>query len=170
MTAAVGLALWPLGCEPSPEKGSHTPILPSEEDDALVNGQFDVGRIAYVVVYLDILWPRYVEELEGCKRFVKIIDESAIRELVQSLKREADEGLGKPAQFPGVNIDGVFQVVLKDGRSLFLGCWAQEYNQQIRAPSEDMLWEGPGHFRKAWRQWMLRYVYVATRHEHSSTP
>jgi hypothetical protein len=159
MAAAVGAALCSVGCEEPPDKGAHTPILPSEEDDALVNGQLDVARIACIIVYLDTLSPHYVEELEKCSRVVKVVGEPAISGFVQSLKPEADEGMGKPAQFPGINIDGVFQIVLKDGRSLYLGYWAQEHNQHIKAPSDDMLWEGPGHDRKAWRVWMLRYVY-----------
>jgi len=159
MAAAVGLALCSVGCEDPPEKGAHTPILPSEEADALVNGQFDAGRIACVIVYPHTLWPDYVQELEKCRRIIKIVGEPAISEFVELLKPEADKGLGKPVQFPRVNMRGVFEIVLKDGRSLYLGYCAQEDSQHIRAPSADMLWEGPGHSRKAWREWMLRYVY-----------
>jgi len=159
MAAAVGLALWAVGCEDRPEKLAHTPILPSEEDEALVNGQFDASRIACVIVYLRTLWPDYVEELGKCRRIVKIVGEPAISEFVESLKPEADQGLGKPAQFPGVNVVGVFEIVLKDGRSLYLGYCAQEDSQHIKAPSAYLHWEGPGHMGKAWRLWMLRYVY-----------
>lgn len=159
IAAAVGAVLCSVGCEDHPEKRSHTPILPSEEDEALVSGQFDASRIASIVVYQEVLWPDYVEELKRSRRIVKIVGEPAISQFVESLKPEADAGLGKPAQFPGENIDGVIEVVLKDGRSLYLGYWAQAHNQQIRAPSRYLHWEGPGHSRKAWREWMLRYVY-----------
>jgi len=159
IAAAVGAALCSVGCEDPPEKGAHTPILPSDEDNALVNGQFDATRIACVVVYLDTLWPDYVEQLETCRRIVKIVGEPAISEFVQSLKPEADKGLGKAAQFPGVNTGGVFRVVLEDGRSLYLAYCVQKDSQHIRAPSAYLHWEGPGHSRKAWREWMLRYVY-----------
>ena len=170
MAAAVGVAFYSVGCEDPPEKGAHTPILPSEEADALVNGQFDGGRIACVIVYLHTLWPNYVEELEKCGRIVKIVGEPAISEFVQSLKPEADKNLDKPAQFPGVNTGGVLRVVLKDGRSLYLAYCVQKDSQHIRAPSADMLWEGPGHSRKAWREWMLRYVYDPESHDHAPGP
>ncbi|KPK45627.1 MAG: hypothetical protein AMK72_10740 [Planctomycetes bacterium SM23_25] len=170
MAAAVGLALCSVGCEDPPEKGAHTPILPSEADDALVNGQFDASRIACVIVYLHTLWPDCVEELGKCRNIIKIVGEPAISEFVESLKPEADKGLGKPAQFARVQTQGVLEVVLKDGRSLYLGYWAQEYNQQIRAPSAYLHWEGPGHGRKAWREWMLRYVYDTERHDHAPVP
>jgi len=159
MAAAVGVAFCSVGCEDHPAKGTYTRILPDEEDDALVNGQCDAARIAYIIVYMDILWPDYVEDLEKCRRIVKIVGEPAISEFVRSLTPEADKDLGEPARFPRVSISGVFEVVLKDGRSLYLGYCAQEDSQHVRGPSADQQWEGPGHMRKAWRVWMLRYVY-----------
>ncbi len=170
MAAAVGVAFCSVGCKDHPAKGTYTRILPDEEDYALVNGQFDAALIACITVYLNILWPDYVEQLEKCRRIVKIVGEPATSEFVRSLTPEADEGLGKPAQFPRVNTDGVFEVVLKDGRSLYLGFYVQEDDQYIRAPSADMLWEGPGHDRKAWRVWMLRYVYDTKRSADAPLP
>jgi len=170
MVAAAGLALCSVACEDPPQKGPYTPILPDEEDDALVNGQFDATRIACIVGYLDISRPDYLEQLAKCKRIVKIVGEPAMSEFVESLKPEADKGLGKPAQFPRVNTRGVFRVVLTDGRSLYLAYWVQKDIQGIRAPSADLSWEGPGHSRKAWREWMLRYVYDTERHDHAPGP
>ena len=170
MAAAVGMALCCVGCEGPPETGPHTLILPHEEDDALVNGQFDATRIAYVIVYPDILWPRYVEDLRECRMIVKVVGEPAISEFVRSLAPEADKGLDKPAQFPRVNTRGACEVVLKDGRSVYLGYCAQEDSQHVKAPSADLLWEGPGHMRKAWRGWMLRYVYDTTRRADAPSP
>lgn len=159
VTAAMGTALCCIGCSDHADKAPCTPILPSREDNALVNGQFDPARIDHITVYTRISWHSYVESLEQCKRIVKIFGEPAISEFVKSLAPEAEQGLEKPAQFPGVNTRGIFEVVLKDGRRLYLGYVVSETAQYIRAPSADFQWEGPGHDRKAWRVWMLRYVY-----------
>jgi hypothetical protein len=157
--AILGAALCSIGCEPERHPEYVTRILPSDDANALVNGRFDAARIERLVVYVGQIGPGYVEELKECDRVVTVTGEQAASEFVASLAPDADDALAEDSGAQRALPRGVIEVVLKNGVSLYFEYVLSRERQDIKAPSADGQWEGAGHGRRAWRVWLMRYVY-----------